>query len=73
MSSTKEASISSITLLTSENYRSWADDMKSWLQLHGLWRLVSGLDRKPVGRAEVKDTAGNVITAAVDVNEDKLE
>jgi hypothetical protein len=69
MSSTKEASISSITLLTSENYRSWADDMKSWLQLYGLWRLVSGLDRKPVGRAEVKDTAGNVITAAVDIDE----
>ena len=73
MSSTKESSISSITPLTSENYRSWADDMKSWLQLHGLWRLVSGLERKPAGKAEVRDTAGNVVTPAVDVDEDKLE
>jgi hypothetical protein len=73
MSSTKESSISSITPLTSENYRSWADDMKSWLQLHGLWRLVSGSERKPAGRAEVRDTAGNVVTPAVDVDEDKLE
>ncbi len=73
MSSAKDSSISSITLLTSENYRSWADDMKSWLQLNGLWRLVSGLERKPVGRAEVKDTHGNVVTPAADVDEDKLE
>ncbi len=73
MSSTKESSISSITPLTSENYRSWADDMKSWLQLHGLWRLVSGLERKPAGKAEVRDTAGNVVTPAVDVDEDKLD
>ena len=42
MSSTKEPSISSITPLTSENYRSWADDIKSWPQLNGLWCLVSG-------------------------------
>ena len=73
MSSAKDSSISSITLLTSENYRSWADDMKSWLQLNGLWRLVSGLERKPVGRAEVKDAHGNVVTPAADVDEDKLE
>ena len=52
---------------------SWADDMESWLQLHGLWRLVSGLERKPAGRAEVRDTAGNAVTPAVDVDEDKLE
>src|SRR5260370_2512886 len=73
MSSAKDSSISSITLLTSENYCSWADDMKSWLQLNGLWHLVSGLERKPVGRAEVKDTHGNVVTPAADVDEDKLE
>jgi gag-polypeptide of LTR copia-type len=73
MSSAKDPSISSITLLTSENYRSWADDMKSWLQLNGLWHLVSGLERKPAGRAEVRDTHGNVITPAADVDEDKLE
>ena len=47
--------------------------MKSWLQLNGPWCLVSGLERKPVGRAEVKDTHGNVVTPAADVDEDKLE
>jgi hypothetical protein len=72
-SSTKESSISSITPLTNENYCSWADGMKSWLQLHGLWCLVSGSERKPAGRVEVRDTAGNVVTPAVDVDEDKLE
>jgi hypothetical protein len=35
--------------------------------------LVSGSGRKPAGRAEVMDTAGNVITSAVDVDEEKLE
>jgi len=73
MSSTKESSISSITPLTSENYHSWADNIKSWLQLNGLWHLVSGLERKPARKAEVRDTAGNVVTPAVDVDEDKLE
>src|SRR5258708_14792430 len=73
MSSAKDSSISSITLLTSENYHSWANDMKSWLQLNGPWCLVSGLERKPVGRAEVKDAHGNVVTPAADVDEDKLE
>jgi hypothetical protein len=62
---TKESSISSITPLTSKNYCSWADDIKSWLQLNGLWRLVSGLERKPAGRAEVRDAAGNVVTPAM--------
>ena len=47
MTSSKESSISSISPLTSENYGSWADDIKSWLQLNGLWRLVSGLEKKP--------------------------
>ena len=73
MSTTKESSISSITPLTSKNYHSWANYIKSWLQLNGLWHLVSGLERKPAGKAEVWDTAGNVVTPAVDVNEDKLE
>ena len=37
------------------------------LQLNGLWRLVSGLERKPAGRTEVRDTASvNVVTPAVD-------
>jgi hypothetical protein len=73
MLSTKESSILSITPLTSENYCSWADDIKSWLQLNGLWHLVSGLKRKPAERAEVRDVANNVVTPAVNVDEDKLE
>ncbi len=73
MSSAKNSYISSITLLISGNYHSWANNIKSWLQLNGLWCLVSRLERKPVGRAEVKDAYGNVVTPAVDVDEDKLE
>ena len=73
MSSAKNSYISSITLLISGNYHSWANNIKSWLQLNGLWCLVSRLERKPVGRAEVKDAYGNVVTPAVDVDENKLE
>jgi gag-polypeptide of LTR copia-type len=73
MSSTKESSISSISPLTSENYRLWADDIKSWLQLNGLWRLVSGQEKKPAPKPEVRDSQGQVIAPAVAVDEDKLE
>jgi hypothetical protein len=34
---------------------------------------VAGLERKPVGRAEVKDTHGNVVPPAADVDENMLE
>ena len=74
MASSKDASsISSISLLTSENYRLWADDMKSWLQLNGLWRLVSGLEKKPADKPEIKDSSGKILSKAVPVDEDKLE
>jgi hypothetical protein len=73
MSSTKESSISSISPLTSENYRLWADDIKSWLQLNGLWRLVSGQENKPAPKPEVRDSQGQVIAPAVAVDEEKLE
>jgi hypothetical protein len=73
MSAPKDSSISSIPLLTSENYRLWSDDIKSWLQLNGLWRLVSGLEKKPAEKPEIKDSRGQVITPAVPVDEDKLE
>ncbi|KAI0298454.1 hypothetical protein B0F90DRAFT_1573783, partial [Multifurca ochricompacta] len=59
--------------LTSQNYCIWADDIKSWLQLNGLWRLVTGLDKKPVAKLKVKDSGGNFIFAAVPLDEDKLE
>ena len=74
MSSSKDpASISAISPLTSANYRLWADDMKSWLQLNGLWRLVSGQEKKPVAKPEVKDSKGHVVSKAVDLDEEKLE
>ena len=47
--------------------------MKDWLQLNGLWRLVSGSEKKPVGTPQVLDSKGNVQTAAVPPDEDKLE
>ena len=73
MSSSRDASASSIPALTGENYRLWADDMKAWLQLNGLWRLVSGSQKKPAGKPEVLDSKGAVITAAVPPDEDRLE
>ena len=47
--------------------------MKAWLQLNGLWRLVSGSEKKPAGKPEVLDSKGVVLTAAVPPDEDKLE
>ena len=74
MSSSKDpASISAISPLTSANYRLWADDMKSWLQLNGLWRFVSGQEKKPAPKPEIIDSQGKVVAKAVDVDEDKLE
>ena len=45
--------------------------MKSWLQLNGLWRLVSGSEKKPTGKPEVLDSKGVVLSAAVPPDEDK--
>ena len=73
MSTSKDSSISSISPLTSENYRLWADDMKSWLQLNGLWHLVSGLEKKPADQPQILDSKGQVLKQAAPVDEDKLE
>ena len=74
MSSSRELSILSASPLTSENYHLWADDIKSWLQqLNGLWRLVSGSEKKPTGKPEVLDSKGVVLSAAVPPDEDKLD
>jgi len=43
-----DISTSKIPLLTQTNYNQWADNMKDWLQMHGLWRLVEGREKKPV-------------------------
>ena len=66
-------SISSIPPLTSANYCLWADDMKSWLQLNGLWCLVSGQEKKPAARPKIQNSKGNVISKVVDLDKDKLE
>jgi len=47
--------------------------MKSWLQLNGLWRLVSGSDKKPAEKPEVLDSKGHVVSPAVPPDEDKLD
>jgi len=73
MSSLKDTLISSISPLTSENYHIWADEMKSWLQLNGLWRLVSGSDKKPAGKPKVLDSKGHVVSPAVPPDGDKLD
>ncbi|KAI9450339.1 hypothetical protein BJY52DRAFT_1191926 [Lactarius psammicola] len=73
MSASRDTSIASISPLTSENYCLWADDIKPWLQLNGLWQLVSGSEKKPTGKPKVLDSKGNVLTAAMPPDEDKLE
>ena len=47
--------------------------MKSWLQLNGLWRLVSSSEKKPTGKPEVLDSKGAILSAAVPPDEDKLD
>jgi hypothetical protein len=73
MSNKDSTSISSISLLTSENYRLWADSMKSWLQLNGLWRLVAAQEKKPAAKPEIIDSSGQVTSPAVAVDEERLE
>jgi hypothetical protein len=73
MSSSKDTPISTISPLTSENYRLWADHIKSWLQLNGLWRLVSGLEKKPAEKPEIKDSSGNIVSQAIPLDKERLE
>ncbi len=47
--------------------------MKSWLQLNGLWPLVSGSEKKPVEKPKVLDSKGHVVSPAVPPDEDKLD
>ena len=44
-----------------------------WLQLNGLWHLVSGQEKKPAPIPKVKDSTGNTVSPAVTLDEDKLE
>ena len=47
--------------------------MKSWLQLNGLWRLLSDVEKKPEAKLKVKDSKGNILSPAVPLDKDKLE
>jgi hypothetical protein len=71
--SSKDGSVSSISPLTSENDHLWADDMKSWLQLNGLWHLVSGSEKKPAKKPEIQDSSGKIMSKVVPLDEDRLE
>ena len=74
MSSFKDpAYISAISPLTSANYGLWADDMKSWLQLNGLWRRESGEEKKPAAKPEINDSKGQVVSKAVALDEENPE
>jgi hypothetical protein len=73
MSSSKDTPISTISPLTSENYHLWADHINFWLQLNGLWCLVSGLEKKLAEKPEIKDSSGNTVSQAVPLDEERLE
>ena len=47
--------------------------MKSWLQHNGLWRLVSGQEKKLAAKPEIKDSKGQVVSKVVALDENKLE
>ena len=47
--------------------------MKSWLQLNGLWHLISGQEKKPAAKPEIKDYKSQVVSKVVTLDEDKLE
>ena len=37
----------SFARLTSTNYTTWSGDMEAWLKSQGLWRIVSGSQKRP--------------------------
>ncbi|OJA08576.1 hypothetical protein AZE42_11503 [Rhizopogon vesiculosus] len=47
MSSENYKSTNSITKLTSSNYPTWKGEMKAYLCVKGLWRLVNGFKTCP--------------------------
>ena len=71
--SSKDITLSSISLLTSENYHLWDDHMKTWLQLNGLWCLVSSLEEKPAAQPAIKDSSGQILSPAVPLDWKELK
>ena len=53
----ESASLPRIKPLGPANYPQWSGEMKAWLMRAGLWRLVSGVDKKPVRAKEDTPTA----------------
>jgi hypothetical protein len=47
--------------------------MKSWLQLNGLWHLVSGQEKKPTAKPKIFDSSGKSVSPAITLDKDKLE
>src|ERR1700760_4095362 len=39
--------------LNNSNYNTWSGNMQAWLMKTGLWRLVSGVDKRPSEAAEL--------------------
>jgi hypothetical protein len=51
-------------LLNNENYPEWRDNMTSWLQSLGLWRLVKGSKLKPEDPLEADKWEDDQLKAA---------
>ncbi|EGN94930.1 hypothetical protein SERLA73DRAFT_61923, partial [Serpula lacrymans var. lacrymans S7.3] len=41
--------------LSGTNYPQWSDEMQAWLMTKGLWRLVSGTEKRPETDAEAQE------------------
>ncbi|RXW13923.1 hypothetical protein EST38_g11925 [Candolleomyces aberdarensis] len=52
----------SFARLTSTNYTTWSGDMEAWLKSQGLWRIVSGSQKRP----ELKSPSPSEDTTSVE-------
>jgi hypothetical protein len=50
--------------LNNQNYPEWKDNMTSWLQSLGLWRLVNGARRPPTDPVELDKYEDDLLKAA---------
>src|ERR1700738_2808425 len=65
MSSTMSHSSSpNFALLNNQNYPEWRDNMTSWLQSLGLWRIVKGTKGKPADPDELDKWEDDCLRAA---------
>ena len=54
----------SFPLLNNDNYPEWKDNMTSWLQSLGLWRIVSGDKKQPTESGELDKYEDDKLKAA---------